>query len=147
MNPGLPAISGSLRVSLSRWINPRAFTLNSTKPRRNDLYLDLVRIFTVKGVVLRAAGVWMIAFIKNTKSLRPHPCRQFVDLRPGTGVEGEMIQADASAVEATLQIACLNKNQVSAVEPLAAAGRPVLVLGIAEHLEQRSPKAQRYFQG
>jgi hypothetical protein len=56
MNPGLPAISDSLRVSLSRWINPRAFTLNSTKPRRNDLYLDLVRIFTVKGVVLRATA-------------------------------------------------------------------------------------------
>jgi hypothetical protein len=56
MNPGLPAISGSLRVSLSRWINPRAFTLNGTKPRRNDLYLDLVRIFTVKAVVLRATA-------------------------------------------------------------------------------------------
>lgn len=103
------------------------------KTRCDDLYLDLVRIFTEKRVVLRATGVWMIALIKNTKSLRPHPCRQFVDFRLGAGVEGEMIQADASAVEVTLQIACLNKNQVSAVEDIAAAVRPVLVLGIAEH--------------
>src|SRR4051794_8508732 len=64
----------------------------------DDLQLETVRVIEEHGVVAGEVRV-LLRLALELDGLRPHPLGPLVDLRPRVGLEREVVQADAVAIE------------------------------------------------